>query len=36
MSAQEPAIASAFHRLIVHLLAERVVHLVGVVDALQQ
>ncbi len=36
MGAQEPAIASAFHRLIVHLLAERVVHLVGVVDALQQ
>jgi SulP family sulfate permease len=36
MCAHDPAVASAFHQLIVHLLAERVVHLVTVVDALQQ
>lgn len=36
MRAEEPAVASALHQLIVHLLAERVVHLVGAVNALQQ
>jgi SulP family sulfate permease len=36
MCRNDPAVASAFHQLIVHLLAERVVHLVSVVQALQQ
>jgi SulP family sulfate permease len=36
MRAAEPAVAAAFQQLIVHLLAERVVHLVAVVNALQQ
>ncbi|MFW6182424.1 MAG: SLC26A/SulP transporter family protein [Chloroflexota bacterium] len=36
MRRQDPAMASALHQLIVHMLAERVVHLVNVVSALQQ
>ncbi len=36
MCRKDPAVASAFHQLIVHLLAERVVHLVSVVQALQK
>ncbi|HSM55191.1 MAG TPA: cyclic nucleotide-binding domain-containing protein [Candidatus Sulfomarinibacteraceae bacterium] len=36
MRQQDPAMASALHQLIVHMLAERVVHLVNVVSALQQ
>jgi SulP family sulfate permease len=36
MENQEPEIASLVHRLIVHLLAERVTHLVNTVNALEQ
>lgn len=32
----DPEAASTFHRLIIHLLAERVVHLIKTVDALQR
>lgn len=35
MQQRDPDLASAFHHLIVQLLAERVVHLVSVVDALR-
>ncbi len=34
MEATDPEAASTFHRLIVHLLAERVSHLIRAVDAL--
>jgi sulfate permease, SulP family len=36
MRAADPEVATAFHQLILHLLAERVVHLVGAVNALQR
>jgi len=32
----DPAAASAFHRLVVHLLGERVLHLMRAVEALQR
>ncbi len=35
MEAEAPALASALHRIMVHLLADRVTHLVSAVDALQ-
>ena len=31
----DPAVAHAFHRLVVHLLGERVLHLMWAVEALQ-
>lgn len=36
MEQSDPEAASAFHRLIIHLLAERVVHLIKTVNALQR
>jgi SulP family sulfate permease len=36
MEAIDPEAASTFHRLIIHLLAERVVHLIKTVNALQR
>lgn len=36
MESGDPEAASSLHRLIIHLLSERVVHLAGTVEALQQ
>ena len=36
MAQEDPALAADFHRLIVRLLADRVVHLMGAVDALER
>jgi SulP family sulfate permease len=36
MEQESPETASALHRVIVHLLSERLTHMIGTVNALQQ